>query len=103
MAMNSSPAAVITRPTVHLDIENAPPETRYIASDAVQEVGPVRVILGRYGQASTAIRAPAGINYSHVRLKDGQRWRYAPPEGHTFSWLALDKGALHLPEPIGEG
>jgi redox-sensitive bicupin YhaK (pirin superfamily) len=83
--------------------ENAPPESQYIGPDAVQEDGPVRVILGRYGQARSAIRAPEGINYFHVRLKDGQRWRYAPPEGHTVAWLAVDKGDLRSPEPIGEG
>jgi len=83
--------------------ENAPPESQYIAPDAVQADGPVRVILGRYGRAGSAIRAPAGINYLHVRLKAGQRWRYAPPDGHTVAWLAIDKGALHSPEPIGEG
>ena len=83
--------------------ENAPPESQYIAPDAVQEDGPVRVILGRYGQARSAIRAPEGINYFHVRLKDGQRWRYTPPEGHTVAWLAVDKGALRLPEAIDEG
>jgi redox-sensitive bicupin YhaK (pirin superfamily) len=83
--------------------ENAPPESQYIAPDAVQEEGPVRVILGSYGRATSPIRAPAGINYFHVRLKDGQRWRYAPPEGHTVAWLAVDKGKLRSPEPIGEG
>jgi redox-sensitive bicupin YhaK (pirin superfamily) len=83
--------------------ENAPPESQYIAPDAVQEEGPVRVILGRYGQASSPIRAPVGINYFHVRLKDGGRWRYAPPEGHTVAWLAVDEGELRLPEAIGEG
>ena len=61
--------------------ENAPPESQYIPPDAVQEEGPVRVILGRYGRARSAIRAPDGINYFHVRLKDGERWSYAPPEG----------------------
>jgi redox-sensitive bicupin YhaK (pirin superfamily) len=83
--------------------ENAPPESQYIAPDAVQEEGPVRVILGSYGRATSPIRAPAGINYFHIRLKDGQRWRYAPPEGHTVAWLAVDKGKLRSPEPIGEG
>ena len=83
--------------------ENAPPESQYIAPDAVQEDGPVRVILGRYGRARSAIRAPEGINYFHVRLKDGQRWRYTPPEGHSVAWLAVDKGELRLPEAIGEG
>jgi redox-sensitive bicupin YhaK (pirin superfamily) len=83
--------------------ENAPPESQYIAPDSVPDEGPVRVILGRYGQARSPIRAPAGINYFHVRLKDGQRWRYAPPEGHTVAWLAVDTGDLRSPEPIGEG
>jgi len=83
--------------------ENAPPESQYIAPEAVQEEGPVRVILGRYGQARSAISSPEGINYFHVSLKDGQRWRYAPPDGHTVAWLAVDKGDLRSPEPIGEG
>jgi redox-sensitive bicupin YhaK (pirin superfamily) len=83
--------------------ENAPPESQYIAPDAVQEDGPVRVILGRHGRASSAIRAPASINYFHVRLNDGQRWRYAPPEDHTVAWLAVDEGDLRSPKPIREG
>ena len=83
--------------------ENAPPESQYIAPDAVQEDGPVRVILGRYGRASSAIRAPAGINYLHVRLNDGQRWRYASPEDHTVAWLAVDQGGLRSPAPISAG
>ena len=83
--------------------ENASPESQYIAPDAVQEDGPVRVILGRYGRAGSAIRALAGINYFHVRLKDGQRWRYAPPQGHTVAWLAVDQGDLRSPAPIRAG
>jgi redox-sensitive bicupin YhaK (pirin superfamily) len=83
--------------------ENAPPESQYIAPDAVEEDGPARVILGRYGQARSPIRAPAGINYLHVRLKDGQRWRYAPPDRHTVAWLAVDEGGLRSPAPIGAG
>src|SRR5258705_8356013 len=48
--------------------ENTPPESQYIPPDAVQEDGPVRVILGRYGRAISPIPAPADINYFHVRL-----------------------------------
>jgi redox-sensitive bicupin YhaK (pirin superfamily) len=84
--------------------ENAPAESQYIAPDAVQEDGPARVILGNYGRATSPIRAPAGINYLHVRLKDGQRWRYTPPDRHTVAWLAVDEGGLqsHLPISAGE-
>jgi redox-sensitive bicupin YhaK (pirin superfamily) len=83
--------------------ENAEPESQYITPEEVQSDGPARVILGTYGRATSAIRAPAGINYLHVRLKDGERWRYVPPEGHTVAWLAIDTGGLSAPSPIGEG
>ena len=83
--------------------ESAPPESQYIRPDAVQEDGPVRVILGRSGRASSAIRAPEGIDYFHVRLKDGQRWRYTPPAGHSVAWLSVDEGRLRSPETIQAG
>jgi redox-sensitive bicupin YhaK (pirin superfamily) len=83
--------------------ENGPAESQYIAPDAVQADGPARVILGRYGQASSPIRAPAGINYLHVRLMAGERWRYVPPTGHTVAWLAVDRGGLSSTERIDAG
>ncbi len=83
--------------------ENGPAESQYISSDDVQSEGPARVILGRYGRAVSPIRAPAGINYLHVSLKDGQRWSYTPPDGHTVAWLAVDKGALRAHQPILAG
>jgi redox-sensitive bicupin YhaK (pirin superfamily) len=83
--------------------ENSAPESQYIAPDAVEEDGPVRVILGQHGDARSVIRAPAGINYFHVRLKDGERWRYAPPPGHNVAWLAVDQGRLHAAETVDGG
>ncbi len=79
--------------------ENGPAESQYISPDEVQAEGPARVVLGSYGGAVSPIRAPAGINYLHVSLKDGERWRYTPPQGHTVAWLAVDRGALlsHVP------
>jgi len=83
--------------------ENGAAESQYISPDDVQSEGPARVILGRYGRAVSPIRAPAGINYLHVSLKDGQRWSYTPPDGHTVAWLAVDKGALRAHQPILAG
>ncbi len=83
--------------------ENVPAESQYVNPDSVQEDGPVRVILGRYGRARSAINAPAGIDYFHVRLKDGERWRYTPPDGYNVAWLAVDEGALRSPTPIRAG
>jgi redox-sensitive bicupin YhaK (pirin superfamily) len=83
--------------------ENSSAESQYIPREAVQEEGPVRVLLGHHGAAHSAIRAPAGINYFHVRLKHGQRWRYAPPAEQTVAWLAVDKGRLQTTQAIDEG
>jgi redox-sensitive bicupin YhaK (pirin superfamily) len=83
--------------------ENSPAESQYIPPEAVQEDGPVRVILGRHGRASSPIRAPEGIDYFHVRLKNGDKWRYAPPAGHSVFWLSVDKGRLRSSETIHAG
>ncbi|CAB3725650.1 hypothetical protein LMG24238_05282 [Paraburkholderia sediminicola] len=83
--------------------ENSPAESQYIAPAEVQRDGPVRVIIGRHGSATSDIRAPEGINYFHVELNAGQTWRYVPPAGHNVSWLAIDKGRLNASEPIEAG
>jgi len=83
--------------------ENSPAESQYIPPAAVQQFGPVRVLLGRYDSAGSPIRAPEGINYFHVRLKDGEKCRYVPPAGHSVAWLSVDKGRLGSSEPIYAG
>jgi len=71
----------------------------HVASQEPDEVGPVRVILGQLGQTRSRIRnVLADINYFHVRLKEGQRWRYVAPDGHNVTWLAVDRGGLQLQE-----
>jgi redox-sensitive bicupin YhaK (pirin superfamily) len=83
--------------------ENSPAESQYIASSEVQEDGPVRVLLGRHGKATSPVRAPEGINYFHVNLKPGQVWRYVPPKDHTVGWLAVDQGRLNPGITISSG
>jgi redox-sensitive bicupin YhaK (pirin superfamily) len=83
--------------------ENGPAESQYISPAEVQEDGPVRVVLGRSGAASSPIRAPAGIHYFHVQLAHKERWRYEPPAGHTVAWLAVDRGALLSTEEVPAG
>ena len=83
--------------------ENSPAESQYISPSQVQRDGPVRVILGRHGSATSDIRAPQGIHYFHVQLSAGESWRYVPPAGHNVSWLAIDKGRLNASEPIEAG
>ena len=83
--------------------ELTPPESQYIPPDAVQQNGPVRVILGQHGVARSRIQAPEGINYFHVRLKDRERWVYSPPRDHNVAWLAVDKGRLIASEAVESG
>jgi redox-sensitive bicupin YhaK (pirin superfamily) len=90
---------------VALDAEEelAAAESHYIASESVQQEGPVRVILGEFGAAKSVIPGRPRINYFHVQLKAGQQWRYDPPAKHAIAWLVLDKGVLSAPSPIREG
>jgi redox-sensitive bicupin YhaK (pirin superfamily) len=81
-------------------LENAPAESQYIAPQRVPQEGPARVVLGSYGNAQSPIRAPAGVNYMDVRLKDGERWEYQPPSGHEVAWVYSYKGSLRAD---GEG
>ena len=69
-----------------------------VGSDDVEEDGPVRVLLGRFGRARSRLgQAPADVNCFHVRLTDGQYFRYAAPAGHDVTVLTVDRGGLQLP------
>ena len=83
--------------------ENAPAESQYLAAEDVPHDGPARVVLGQLGEATSAIRSPPGINYLHVRLEAGQRWRYTPPADHTVGWVSVDEGELWTPETVTQG
>jgi redox-sensitive bicupin YhaK (pirin superfamily) len=61
----------------------------------VWQSGPVRVIIGEYEGAASAIRTRAPINYLSVSLADGERWSYTPPAGHDVAWAGVLDGALH--------
>ncbi|RIX76899.1 pirin family protein [Acidovorax cavernicola] len=74
--------------------ENAPAQSMYLAPSQVPQEGPARVLLGRYGAAQSPIPAPSPMNYLAVHLKDGERWRYTPPAGHTVGWVAVNAGRL---------
>jgi redox-sensitive bicupin YhaK (pirin superfamily) len=75
--------------------ENGPADSQYLEPEQVPATGPARVILGSYGEAHSSIATGMPINYLHVRLKDGERWRYTPPAGHDVAWVAVASGKLH--------
>jgi redox-sensitive bicupin YhaK (pirin superfamily) len=85
------------------ELENAAAESQYVAPDKVPRDGPVSVTLGRYGAARSPVHAPESINYLHVNLRDGERWRYEPPVGHTVAWVFPYSGRIDTPEPVAAG
>ena len=85
------------------ELENAAPESQYVAPGEVPQDGPVSVTLGRYGALRSPVRAPESINYLHVKLQDGERWRYEPPAGHTVAWVFAYAGQIDSPEPVAAG
>src|SRR5258708_12763878 len=64
------------------ELENAPYASRYVMPKDVPVQGPVRVILGGYGEVRSPIDSPP-MTYLHGSLKHGDRWSYPPPNGHT--------------------
>jgi len=85
------------------ELELGPTTSIYQAPEDVPEDGPVRVLLGSYGSASSAIASPSPINYLAVRLEAGERWRYEPPTGHSVLWVAIASGVLSAPEELRHG
>ncbi|TMH09355.1 MAG: hypothetical protein E6H65_16290 [Betaproteobacteria bacterium] len=84
-------------------MESIEPEARYLGAEHFQSQGPARVILGRLGEASSAIPAPKTINYLDVALRKGERWRYEPPDGHTVAWIAVHRGKVAAAEIVRNG
>ncbi|GCL66103.1 hypothetical protein AQPW35_51840 [Rubrivivax pictus] len=84
-------------------LESAPAFSRYLAPSEVPRVGPVRVLLGRYGAVHSAVEAPSAMTFLAVTLAQGERWRYTPPAGHTVAWVAVASGRLLAGEPIATG
>jgi redox-sensitive bicupin YhaK (pirin superfamily) len=85
------------------ELENAPPESQYVAPGDVPRDGPVRVTLGRYGATRSPVKAPEFVSYLQLQLQDGERWRYQPPAGHAVAWVFVYAGHVETPEPVAAG
>ena len=85
------------------ELELGPSVSLYQGPEAIQHHGPASVLLGSYGSATSAIDAPSPINYLAARLKEGERWRYQPPTGHTVLWVAVGAGAVTVPDELQHG
>jgi len=84
------------------ELENADNGSHYVMPEDVPTEGPVQVILGSYGQATSLITSPP-MNYFVVKLKAGEHWSYQPPKEHTVAWVAVMDGAIETSAPIAAG
>lgn len=84
-------------------LENAPALSQYLAAPEVPQAGPARVLLGSHEGVASPIEAPSPMAYLAVQLRDGERWRYVPPAGHTVAWVAVATGALDAGGPVSTG
>jgi redox-sensitive bicupin YhaK (pirin superfamily) len=77
-------------------LELAPAESHYVDVSTIPTDANVRVLLGSYGALRSPIPYPQPVTYLHVRLKDGERWTFAPHASHDVAWLAVSLGALRV-------
>lgn len=85
------------------ELENGPPDSRYIEAVDMPRAGPAHVIIGRHDGVASPVPAPAGIHYLQVTLRAGERWTYQPPLHCSIGWLALASGALDAGASISAG
>jgi redox-sensitive bicupin YhaK (pirin superfamily) len=85
------------------ELELGPSESVYLAPEVISHDGPVSVLLGSYGTATSSIKAPSPINYLAVRLKAGESWKYQPPFDHTVLWTAVGRGSVRVPNELQQG
>ncbi len=76
-------------------LEHLPAFSQYLEPGAIPGDGRVRVLLGSHGDLRSPIADTSPMTYLHVRLEDGERWRYEPPPSHEVAWLAVNEGKLH--------
>jgi redox-sensitive bicupin YhaK (pirin superfamily) len=78
-------------------LEHLPATSEYLEPSAIATDGRARVLLGSHGTLRSPIADVSPMTYLHVRLEDGEVWRYAPPIEHGVAWLAVNAGKLHVP------
>jgi redox-sensitive bicupin YhaK (pirin superfamily) len=76
--------------------ENAPSSAQFIDPASVPEDGPIRILLGAYGQARSPIDAPFDANCFILTLRQGQSWTYTPPPTHQIAWAFAQSGDIDV-------
>ena len=75
-------------------IEDGESMSLLIPPEDIPSEGPVRVLLGSYGQERSQIGSPSPINYFSISLSDKEHWSYQPPSDHQVAWVFAYQGSL---------
>jgi redox-sensitive bicupin YhaK (pirin superfamily) len=84
-------------------LELIAPSEMFLRPEDIPSEGSAHVLLGRLNGRESPISEPQPITYLHVRLSEGEKWRYIPPRGHDVLWISLYSGSLGAGEQISEG
>lgn len=84
-------------------LELSAPSQMFLRPEDVPSDGPAHVLLGSLNGRASPICEPQPITYLHVRLREGENWRYTPPAGHDVLWISLYSGSLDAGEHVSEG
>lgn len=80
--------------------ESSASESIYVPRENIKGVGNLRVLLGEYEDAKSGLKTPSSMNYFEVHLKDGEKWNFKPPVGHTVAWVFPFEGKLQADATI---
>jgi redox-sensitive bicupin YhaK (pirin superfamily) len=84
-------------------LELSAPSEMFLRPEEVPSEGPVQVLLGRLNRQASPISEPQPLTYLHVRLSEGESWRYTPPRDHDVLWISVYSGSLDAGEQVSEG
>ncbi|MDQ7981604.1 pirin family protein [Paraburkholderia sp. SARCC-3016] len=84
-------------------LELSAPSEMFLRPEEVPSEGPAQVLLGCLNDQESPISVPQPMTYLHVRLSEGENWRYTPPQGHDVLWISLYSGSLDAGEQVSEG
>ena len=85
------------------ELENAPPQSRYIEAEAMRRAGPAYVIVGDHDGVRSPVPSWDGVNYLLVTLRPGESWTYQPPPGHSVGWMAMALGEVDAGGALSAG
>lgn len=74
--------------------ESTSPDSAHVPAEAIPQIGPASLLLGRYQGVHGPVPYDEGVNTLHVQLDANETWTYVPPAGHSVAWVYVYRGQL---------